>query len=110
LKTAQKELKRRLKQVEEGISSREAFQKWWGLQYGSLHSSVRELLLLEDVKLYAPESVNEKEWAKANIDSYRARAYDYVANLYTQREGRDVHDPLEDLPNFVTNVIHVLET
>ena len=110
LKTAQKELKRRLKQVTEGVSSRQALQGWWRQQYDSLHISVRELLLLEVVRLYAPKSANEEEWAKANIDNYRSRASDYVANLYQQTERGTVHDPLGDLPNFVANVIHILET
>lgn len=110
LKTAQKELKRRLKQVKEGVSSRQALQGWWRQQYDSLHISVRELLLLEVVRTYAPKSANEEEWAKANIDNYRSRASDYVANLYSQTESGTVHDPLDDLSNFVGNVIHILET
>lgn len=109
LKQVLAEFPRKIQQLKKKDLSRHGLTLWWKRYYDSLTPHVQRLLLLEDIKLRSPDGVDEHEWAQQNYKAHRGTAVDFVVNLYVQTEKSKELDPLDDLPDYITNVIRYLE-
>lgn len=97
--------------VDRQIGNFKSFKKNWNEVFESFHPETRHLLLLEDVKSWAPPEITDIEkWAEDNYVKQNKLSRQFVLNLEKIRDGQGGSiDPFGYIPVYILNVIKKLE-